>query len=98
MAAQVQDVPEYYYADAGKTYWHETEARRLMNIAQAALFDVHRYMEDKLKRDDWHEVYGLRVKLGTLETRLNYAWEAQHQKIMDHLAEQDSAGELNEDG
>jgi hypothetical protein len=72
----VESIAEQVQADPKPTYWRETDAAKLCNAAQEALFAVHRHMEKTLAREDWREVYGLRIKLGGIEERMRYAWDA----------------------
>lgn len=51
----------------------EEKELRLFDEANNALFNLHRYMETELKREDWREVYGFRCKLGFIQKDISEA-------------------------
>jgi hypothetical protein len=67
-------------------YWNQTETAKLCDAAQAALFAVSQHMEKVLKREDWNEAHGLRVKLGGLEHRMRFTWDRERQQRLESEA------------
>jgi hypothetical protein len=63
--------------------WNDTETAKLCDAAQAALFALSQHMEKVLKREDWNEAFGLRVKLGGLEHRMRFTWDREREQKLE---------------
>ena len=54
--------------------YNESEVSKLVDKANEALFNLHRFMEMNIQTNDWREVYGLRIRLLDVNSRLCHTW------------------------